>query len=157
MQAGLKVSVEGRESDDLFHLQQDEREKSLSFAQMSDIFGFRILTQEQPAVLHGARYCTSSTSRSRAVSRTTSPAQGQRLSVAAHHADGPAERATLEFQIRTEGMHRIAEQGVAAHWIYKKRKSKDGEGSTESVSARWLQSLIDIQDETATPASSWST
>ncbi|MFO1226648.1 RelA/SpoT family protein [Roseateles sp.] len=144
--AGLKVSVEGREKT-IYSIYNKMKEKSLSFAQMSDIFGFRILTQEQLqcytalGVLH----------------QLYKPQPGRFKDYIAGPKDngyqslhttlmGPLN-APLEFQIRTEGMHRIAEQGVAAHWIYK-RKSKDGEGSTESVSARWLQSLIDIQDET---------
>jgi len=55
----------------------------------------------------------------------------------------------LEFQLRTEGMHQIAEQGVAAHWIYKSRGRQPASALiAQQANARWLQSLIDIQDET---------
>jgi GTP pyrophosphokinase/guanosine-3',5'-bis(diphosphate) 3'-pyrophosphohydrolase len=45
-------------------------------------------------------------------------------------------------------MHQIAEQGVAAHWIYKSRGKQASALIAQQANARWLQSLIDIQDET---------
>jgi GTP pyrophosphokinase len=57
---------------------------------------------------------------------------------------GPEGRA-VEFQIRTEEMHRRAEYGVAAHWGYKEQRNP-----TEDLV--WLQRLVDWQSETADPA-----
>ncbi|HWY26559.1 MAG TPA: bifunctional (p)ppGpp synthetase/guanosine-3',5'-bis(diphosphate) 3'-pyrophosphohydrolase, partial [Candidatus Angelobacter sp.] len=50
----------------------------------------------------------------------------------------------FEVQIRTQEMHRIAEQGVAAHWKY-----KDGAGASQSDDRRlvWMRQLIEwVQD-----------
>jgi GTP diphosphokinase / guanosine-3',5'-bis(diphosphate) 3'-diphosphatase len=58
---------------------------------------------------------------------------------------GPEGR-PLEIQIRTMEMHRTAEFGVAAHWIYKEDGSKPVEEKVE-----WLRHLLDWQQETSDP------
>src|SRR5918997_728760 len=58
---------------------------------------------------------------------------------------GPEGR-TLEIQIRTLEMHRTAEYGVAAHWIYKGDGKKPMEEQVE-----WLRHLLDWQNEMQDP------
>ena len=58
---------------------------------------------------------------------------------------GPEGR-PLEIQIRTMEMHRTAEFGVAAHWIYKEDASKPMENKVE-----WLRHLLDWQEDTKDP------
>jgi guanosine-3',5'-bis(diphosphate) 3'-pyrophosphohydrolase len=58
---------------------------------------------------------------------------------------GPEGR-PLEIQIRTMEMHRTAEFGVAAHWIYKEDGSKPVEAKVE-----WLRHLLDWQQEMKDP------
>jgi len=52
----------------------------------------------------------------------------------------------VEFQIRTEEMHKTAEQGIAAHWRY-----KEGGKSDQKVTEKfaWLRQLLDWQKDTA--------
>jgi GTP pyrophosphokinase len=50
----------------------------------------------------------------------------------------------FEIQIRTPEMHRIAEEGIAAHWKYKEGKLGVVEGEEQF---RWLRQLIDSQNE----------
>jgi GTP diphosphokinase / guanosine-3',5'-bis(diphosphate) 3'-diphosphatase len=65
---------------------------------------------------------------------------------------GP-EGKPVELQIRTWGMHRRSEYGVAAHWKYKEETAPRGRGSTPDVSEMaWLRQLVDWQRETADPA-----
>src|SRR5215467_12416740 len=61
---------------------------------------------------------------------------------------GP-EGKPVELQIRTWGMHRRAEYGVAAHWKYKEETTAGGRGTTDMA---WLRQLVDWQRETADPA-----
>jgi GTP pyrophosphokinase len=65
---------------------------------------------------------------------------------------GP-EGKPVELQIRTWGMHRRSEYGVAAHWKYKEETVPRGRGGTPNVSdMAWLRQLVDWQRETADPA-----
>ncbi len=50
----------------------------------------------------------------------------------------------VEFQIRTEEMHRIAEEGIASHWKY---KEKGGVDDKSSKYISWLRDLVQVQKE----------
>ena len=54
----------------------------------------------------------------------------------------------VEFQIRTEEMHRAAEYGVASHWRYKQDKVAGKDGPDD---LGWVRQLLDWQRETADP------
>jgi guanosine-3',5'-bis(diphosphate) 3'-pyrophosphohydrolase len=65
---------------------------------------------------------------------------------------GP-EGKPVELQIRTWGMHRRAEYGVAAHWKYKEESLVPGRNGASGTSDMvWLRQLVDWQRETADPA-----
>ncbi len=60
---------------------------------------------------------------------------------------GPrAER--MEVQIRTQEMHRIAEQGIAAHWKYKEQKTP---GADDGKAFAWLRQLMEWQRDLKDP------
>jgi len=63
-------------------------------------------------------------------------------------------RPAFEVQIRTEEMHRIAEEGIAAHWKY-----KDGRPLTQQDEERfaWLRHLVEWQQEMRDPGEFLST
>jgi GTP diphosphokinase / guanosine-3',5'-bis(diphosphate) 3'-diphosphatase len=50
----------------------------------------------------------------------------------------------LEVQIRTEHMHRVAETGVASHWLYKTTEAELSE--VQQRTHQWLQSVLDFQN-----------
>jgi GTP pyrophosphokinase len=54
----------------------------------------------------------------------------------------------MEVQIRTQEMHRIAEQGIAAHWKYKEKKSV---GSSDGQAFAWLRQLMEWQRDLKDP------
>ena len=61
---------------------------------------------------------------------------------------------TFEVQIRTEEMHRIAEEGIAAHWKYK--EGKKGPAADDQRIA-WLRHLVEWQREVQDPGEFMST
>src|SRR5881628_1716237 len=56
-----------------------------------------------------------------------------------------------EIQIRTREMHRIAEEGIAAHWLYKERKAGKAGKDKLDESLVWLRQLIETQQDTKDP------
>jgi len=66
---------------------------------------------------------------------------------------GPEGR-HFEVQIRTEEMHRIAEEGIAAHWKYK--EGRKGAGADDQQIA-WLRHLVEWQSDVQDPGEFMST
>jgi GTP pyrophosphokinase/guanosine-3',5'-bis(diphosphate) 3'-pyrophosphohydrolase len=144
--AEMVVDIYGREKT-IFSIYHKMRDKHLSFAQVSDIFGFRIVTRElldcyrALGVLH----------------QLYKPLPGRfKDYIAISKANGYQSLHTtlvnpvgtaVEFQIRSQAMHAVAEKGIAAHWMYKVNEGADKDASPQQA-AVWLQSLIDIQHET---------
>jgi GTP pyrophosphokinase/guanosine-3',5'-bis(diphosphate) 3'-pyrophosphohydrolase len=142
-EAGLAVQISGREKT-LYSIYRKMDDKHLSFAQVSDLFGFRVVISTLPecylalGVLH----------------QLYKPLPGRfKDYIAIPKANGYQSLHTtlvsplgtaVEFQIRTDSMNLVAEKGVAAHWLYKAH----GGGDAQHLGALWLQSLLDIQDET---------
>jgi guanosine-3',5'-bis(diphosphate) 3'-pyrophosphohydrolase len=147
--AKMPAQILGREKT-LYSIYRKMREKHLSFAQVSDIFGFRIVV---PTLLE----CYTALGVLHALYK---PVPGRfKDYIAIPKANGYQSLHTtlvsplgtsVEFQIRTEQMDAVAEKGIAAHWIYKTRHEGGGNHAQEAqrLGAMWLQSLLDIQDET---------
>jgi guanosine-3',5'-bis(diphosphate) 3'-pyrophosphohydrolase len=147
--AKIPAQVLGREKT-LYSIYRKMREKHLSFAQVSDIFGFRIVV---PTLLESYTALG-------VLHALYKPVPGRfKDYIAIPKANGYQSLHTtlvsplgtsVEFQIRTEQMDAVAEKGIAAHWIYKTRHEGGGNHAQEAqrLGAMWLQSLLDIQDET---------
>jgi guanosine-3',5'-bis(diphosphate) 3'-pyrophosphohydrolase len=146
-QARLSVQVSGREKT-LFSIYTKMREKHLSFAQVNDIFGFRIVvpTLTECYVAMGILHQLYKPMPGRFKDYIAIPkANGyQSLHTTLVSPLGTA----VEFQIRTEPMHAVAEKGIAAHWLYKNKGGLMQAQEAQQLGSMWLQSLIDIQDET---------
>ena len=48
----------------------------------------------------------------------------------------------IEIQIRTEEMHRVAEEGIASHWQYKEGQPLN---ETDAKKFRWVRQLLESQ------------
>lgn len=152
-QAGnLSVRIAGREKT-LYSIYRKMREKHLSFAQVTDIYGFRVIL---PTVID----CYTALG---ILHQLYKPVPGKfKDHIAIAKLNGYQSLHTtlvgpsgvnVEFQMRTEAMNVVAESGVAAHWLY---KATDPDGTTaDRLGAKWLQSLLDIQNETRDASEFW--
>jgi GTP pyrophosphokinase len=138
----IGAQVYGREKH-LFSIYRKMQEKHLAFSEVFDIYGFRIIVED-------ARDCYLTLGALHALFK---PIPGKfKDYIAIPKPNGYQSLHTtlfgpfgapVEVQIRTQEMHRIAEAGVASHWLY-----KIGETSLSEVQRRthqWMQSLLDIQ------------
>ncbi|MBT9455532.1 MAG: bifunctional (p)ppGpp synthetase/guanosine-3',5'-bis(diphosphate) 3'-pyrophosphohydrolase [Burkholderiaceae bacterium] len=143
--ANIKVKVHGREKT-LYSIFRKMKDKHLSFAQVSDIFGFRIVVETLPEcyLVLGALHQLYKPQPGRFKDYIAIPKPNGYQSL--HTTLVSPVGTPVEFQIRTVPMHSVAEQGIAAHWLYKVDEA--GISEAQSMGSRWLQSLVDIQDET---------
>ena len=51
----------------------------------------------------------------------------------------------IEVQIRTDDMDRVAESGIAAHWLYKSSSDKGGGNNAQTRAREWLRELLEMQ------------
>jgi GTP diphosphokinase / guanosine-3',5'-bis(diphosphate) 3'-diphosphatase len=143
--AKIKVQVGGREKT-VFSIYRKMREKHTSFAQVSDIFGFRIVvgTLNDCYLALGVLHQLYKPVPGRFKDYIAIPKLNGYQSL--HTTLVSPLGTSVEFQIRTGPMHAVAESGIAAHWLYK-TKDKDTD-EAQRIGTMWLQSLLDIQDET---------
>ncbi len=139
-EAGLNTKVSGREKQ-LYSIYKKMVEKHLTFSEIFDIYGFRVVVKDIPScyIALGALHSL------------YNPIPGKfKDYIAIAKANGyQSLHSTLlgpygtpiELQIRTPEMHRIAEAGVASHWLY---KSSDADlNDIHMRTHQWLQSLLE--------------
>jgi len=143
-EAGVPAAITGREKH-IYSIYRKMIEKHLSFSEVHDIYGFRVVVKDAPTcylalgVLHGLY----------------KPVPGKfKDYIAIPKANGYQSLHTaligpygvpVEIQLRTEEMHRLAEAGVASHWMYK--SDVDSLSELQKKTHQWLQSLLEIQSQ----------
>jgi GTP pyrophosphokinase len=151
-QHGLNVRIMGREKT-LYSVYRKMDSKHLSFSQVTDIYGFRIVVPELTDCYTGMGV----------LHQLYKPVPGKfRDYVAIPKVNGYQSLHTtligpfgtnIEFQLRTHAMDVVAESGVAAHWLYK--ANDPNSDTSQRLGTQWLQSLLDIQQETHDASEFW--
>ncbi len=149
---GMQVRIVGREKT-LYSVYRKMDSKHLSFSQVTDIYGFRIVVPELTDCYTGMGL----------LHQLYKPVPGKfRDYVAIPKVNGYQSLHTtligpfgtnIEFQLRTHAMDVVAESGVAAHWLYK--ANEPNSDTTQRLGTQWLQSLLDIQQETHDASEFW--
>ncbi|PIE37511.1 MAG: bifunctional GTP diphosphokinase/guanosine-3',5'-bis(diphosphate) 3'-diphosphatase [Gammaproteobacteria bacterium] len=141
-QDGLEANVQGREKH-LYSLYRKMREKRKSFTEIMDIYAFRIVV-DTVDTCYRVLGCVHSLYK---------PVPGEFSDyIAIPKTNGYQSLHTvlkgmhgvpIEIQIRTREMEAMANNGIAAHWLY---KTKDGNANASHERAReWVKGLLEMQ------------
>ena len=136
----LNAEVTGREKH-LYSIYTKMVDKRLSFSEVLDIYGFRVIVKDIPScyVALGMLHSLYKPIPGKFKDYIAIPKNNGYQSL---HSTllGPFG-IPIEMQIRTAEMHRVAEIGVASHWLY---KSSDADfNDLHMKTSQWLQSLLE--------------
>ena len=139
---GIQGAVIGREKH-LYSIYSKMREKRKSFSDIMDIFAFRIICDDVDACYRTLGI----------VHSLYKPVPGEfKDYIAIPKANGYQSLHTvlkgmhgvpIEIQIRTRDMEDMANNGIAAHWLYKSQQ--DNANIPQMRAREWVQGLLDMQ------------
>jgi guanosine-3',5'-bis(diphosphate) 3'-pyrophosphohydrolase len=136
------ASVKGRQKQP-YSIFRKMQSKSLSFEQLSDVYGFRIVVDDIPACYRvlGMVHTRWRVVPGRFKDYISTPKQNDYRSI--HTTIVGPSRQRIELQIRTLQMHQIAEFGIAAHTLYKDGQPAEADAQTGSNAYYWLRHTIE--------------
>ena len=148
-QEGIEATIIGREKH-LYGIYKKMQHRHLSFDEVSDVHAFRIVTQSINDC-----YLTLG-----AIHNLYKPVPGKfKDYIAIPKSNGYQSLHTvlfgprslpLEVQIRTESMDRIADAGIAAHWLYKSQEERDQHGVHQQT-RQWLREVLELHKAAGDP------
>lgn len=143
-QEDIQGAVDGRRKH-LYGIYRKMRDKSRNFSEIADVFAFRVTVDRMDTCYRVLGL----------VHNLYKPVPGRfKDYIAIPKANGYQSLHTvlvgpqgihIEIQIRSEDMQRVAESGIAAHWMYK-NGSQPG-ANPNLLAADWLQNLLEMQRE----------
>ena len=142
-EAGFEAEIEGRPKH-MYSIYRKMLRKNVPFEQVYDVRGIRVITQREAdcygilGLVHGLWKPIPGEFDDYIATPKDNGYQSLHTAVIADRGN------TLEVQIRTEEMDRIAEYGVAAHWRYKNSGKPDPSFDTKIA---WMRSLVEWQRE----------
>ncbi len=137
--SSVHISSRGKH---LYSIYKKMHEKHLSFSEIMDVYGFRIIVDKVDTCYRvlGLLHSLFKPIAQRFKDYISIPKANGYQSL--HTILFGPYGVPIEVQIRTEEMHRVAENGIAAHWLYKTEKKalKDIQSRAHS----WLQGMIEM-------------
>ena len=146
---GVQADIEARRKN-LYSIYRKMMRHRLSFAEVEDIVGFRVIVADRPAcylalgLLHEHFRPAPNTFTDYIAMPKANGYQSLHTTLITRSG------LKLEAQIRTRDMHEIAETGLAAHWIYK--QSAGGLDAPQQEALNRLASLLRLHAENAAPS-----
>ena len=142
-EGGIKVEISGR-TKHIYSIYQKMIQKDKSFEMVRDLRGVRLIVQDIPACYAalGIIHTNWRPIPNEFDDYIAAPKDNfyQSIHTSVIYSDGKP----LEVQIRTEAMHRSAEYGIAAHWLYKEKGSQDDHYQQRIT---WLRKLIEWRQD----------
>ena len=144
----LRAEVKGRQKQP-YSIWKKMEKKAVAFEQLSDIFGFRVIvdTVDDCYRVLGVAHTNWPVVPGRFKDYISTPKQNDYSSI--HTTVVGPRHQRVELQIRTSDMDDVAEQGVAAHAVYK--DGRPGADPSESNAFQWLRRTIEILNEGDSP------
>lgn len=140
---GIDCDVLGREKH-LYSIYRKMQSKNLPFSEVYDVYAFRIVVDSVDSCYRALG----------AVHALYKPVPGKfKDYIAIPKVNGYQSLHTIlfspfgvpiEVQLRTIDMHRVAENGIAAHWGYKEGENNGGV-IAQAKAREWLKSLLELQ------------
>ena len=136
--------VLGREKH-LYSIYKKMKEKRLSFREITDVFAFRIITDEVDTcyrilgVVHSLYKPVPGKFKDYIAIPKVNGYQSLHTTLFGMHG------VPIEIQIRTEEMDKMASNGIAAHWLYK--SAEDSPNQSHIRARQWVQDLLDMQKQ----------
>jgi len=145
-EAGLEAEVQGRPKH-IYSIWKKMRKNDLnSVSEVHDIVAFRLILKSVPACYEALGLIHSLwkpvPGRFKDYIAIPKPNMYQSLHTTVIGPTG--ER--IEIQMRTEEMHQVAEEGIAAHWAY-----KEGKSAKDEQKFAWLRQLMEWQQDLKDP------
>ncbi|MBI5544713.1 MAG: bifunctional (p)ppGpp synthetase/guanosine-3',5'-bis(diphosphate) 3'-pyrophosphohydrolase [Deltaproteobacteria bacterium] len=144
---GLECEVSGRFKH-AYSVWRKMREHGVDFEQIHDVIAFRLIMKTMPAcyealgLVHTLWKPVPGRFKDYIAIPKPNMYQSLHTTVIGPYGD------RLEVQIRTDEMHKIAEEGIAAHWAYKEGKSGQ---SKDDAKFAWLRQLMEWQQDLKDP------
>ena len=146
LNAGIKIlEISGRVKS-AFSIWQKMQRRNVPMDQLSDIMAYRILVEKVEdcysslGVIHSKYPNVMGRFKDYISTKKRNGYQSLHTDVI-----GPFKQ-KIEIQIKTLEMHKIAETGIASHWIYKQKIN-----DFEKINSRWVQDLVSILDQEQGP------
>ena len=141
-QEEITAEVQGRRKH-LYSIYLKMREKQRSFEDVVDVYAFRIVVDRVDTCYRvlGLIHNLYKPKPGRFKDYIAIPKSNGYQSL--HTVLAGPGGAPIEVQIRTADMQRLAEAGIAAHWMYK--SGSGGGGNPQALAADWLQNLLEMQ------------
>ena len=141
--AGIVAEVSGREKH-LYSIYRKMKSKELMFNDVMDIYGFRVVVESTDNCYRvlGLVHNLYKPIEIRFKDYIAIPKQNGYQSL--HTSLVGPHGIPVEIQMRTREMDEMADNGIAAHWKYKK-SGEQGDSAAQIRAKRWMQSLLEIQ------------